>query len=218
METSKEEKNIQTDVTFLRKEYHKQCIIASFNINSLQSKFEEVKEWLDEQVFDILTVQEAKIDRTFPNSQFYIDGYKLFRKDRTKGGGGIAVYVRDSIAALRKRKSGESLAHILLDVLLNNRRFAIVRAYKSPSVDNATFTRELSAVLDEAISFSNTLLCTGDLNCDILHPLDNNKEGRCLLDICDVCDLDSIINTPTRISKTKKSCLDVDLTTALQPS
>lgn len=58
-------------------------------------------------MFDILTIQETKIDRTFPNSQFYIDGYKLFRKDRTKRGGGIAVYVRDSIAAVRKRKSGE---------------------------------------------------------------------------------------------------------------
>lgn len=87
-------------------------------------------------------------------------------------------------------------------------------AYKSQSVDNATFTRELPAVLDEAMSFTDTVLCTGDLNCDILHPLDNNKEGRCLLNICAVYDLHSIINTPTRMSKTKKSRLDVILTTA----
>ena len=36
----------------------------------------------------------------------------------------------------------------------------------------------------------------GDLNSDILHPLDNHKEGQCLLDMCDIYDLDSLINVP----------------------
>ena len=35
-----------------------------------------------------------------------------------------------------------------------------------------------------------------------------------MLDVCDVYDLDSIINVPTRISKTRESCLDVILTNA----
>ena len=43
---------------------------------------------------DILSVQETKIDRSFPNTHFHVDGYNLFRCDRTKGGGGIAVYIR----------------------------------------------------------------------------------------------------------------------------
>ena len=40
------------------------------------------------------------------------------------------------------------------------------------------------------------------------------KEGWCLLDVCDLYDLDSIINVPTRISKTRQSYLDVILTIA----
>ena len=97
---------------------------------------------------------------------------------------------------------------------MSNRRIAILCAYKPPSVDNATFSKELSAMLDEALSFSDTVICTGDLNSDLLHPLADKKEGRCLLDVCDVYDLDSIINVPTRISKTRESCLDVILTNA----
>ena len=42
---------------------------------------------------------------------------------------------------------------------------------KPPSVDNAIFSKELSTMLDEALSFSDTIICTGDLNSDILHPL-----------------------------------------------
>lgn len=88
--------------------------------------------------------------------------YKLYRNDRIKGGEGIVVYVRDNIAAIRRRKSGESLECILLDVYMNNKRIAILCAYKPPSVDNATFSKELSTMLDEALSFSDTVICTGD--------------------------------------------------------
>ena len=81
----------------------KRCIIANLNINSLPNKFEEVKEWLNGDAIDILSLQETKIDRTFPNSHFHVNGFKLFRRDRVKGGGGIAVFVRDHITAVRKR-------------------------------------------------------------------------------------------------------------------
>ena len=88
---------INQELERIRKEYRKECIVASININSLQNKFVEVKEWLEGNLVDILTIQETKIDRTFPNSQFNISGYNLFRRDRKKGGGGIIVYVRDNI-------------------------------------------------------------------------------------------------------------------------
>ena len=94
---------------------------------------------------------------------------------------------------------------------MNNKRITILCAYKPLSVDNATFSKELFTMLDEALSFSVTNIYWGP-NSDILHPLADKKEGRCLLNICDVYDLDSIINVPTRISKARESCLDVILT------
>ena len=39
----------------------------------------------------------------------------------------------------------------------------------------------------------------------------NNNQGKCLLDICDIYDLDTLIKEPTRISTTRASCLDVIL-------
>ena len=55
------------------------------------------------------------------------------------------------------------------------------------------------------------MICIGDLNCDLLHPLDNGKQGKELLDICDVYDLHNLRTGPTRISSSKESCLDVVL-------
>ena len=59
------------------------------------------------------------------------------------------------------------------------------------------------------ISNRPDVICIGDINCDLLHPVYNGKQGRELLDICDVYDLHNLINEPTRVFSTKESCLDV---------
>ena len=59
-------------------ENRKECIISNLNVNSLPSKFEEIKEWLTNRAFDILSIQETKIDRSFPNSQFYVNDTSHF--------------------------------------------------------------------------------------------------------------------------------------------
>ena len=203
---------VAEDIQLPRVNNRKQCIIANLNINSLPNKFEEITEWLTRKAFDIISIQETKIDRTFPNSQFHVEGFKLFRRDRVKGGGGIAVFISDNIIATTRKVTCMHLEALLFDLRIGQRQFALLSAYKPPSVDNNTFTNELFKVLDQATILSDNIICIGDLNCDILHPLHNNRQGKCHLDICDVYDLDPLIKTPTRISENKSTCLDVILT------
>ena len=43
-------------------------------------------------------VSETKIDDSFPETQFIIEGYsKAFRRDRNSHGGVLLIYVRDMI-------------------------------------------------------------------------------------------------------------------------
>ena len=47
---------------------------------------------------DILLISGIKIDSPFPISQFFIQGYLIpYRLDRTVNGGGMLLYIRDSI-------------------------------------------------------------------------------------------------------------------------
>lgn len=85
---------VQADIRQLRVNSKKRCIIANLNINSIPNQFVEIQDWLKSNATDILLLQETKTDRSFPNTQFHVDGYNLFRRDRTKGGGGIAVCIR----------------------------------------------------------------------------------------------------------------------------
>jgi len=134
---------VAEDIQKLRTNHRKQCIIADLNVNSLPNKFEEIKEWLAQKAFDILSIQETKIDWTFPNSQFHVEGFKLFRRDRVKGGGGIAVLISDNIIATTRKVACTHLEALLFDLRIGQRQFAPLSAYKPPPVDNNTFTNEL---------------------------------------------------------------------------
>lgn len=130
----------------------------------------------------------------------------MYRRDRVKGSGGILLYIKDSIAASRRNLRGKFVESMEFKIKIGQRQFALVTAYKPPELDNATFRNELSQLLDEATDIPDNVIRIGDLNSDILHLLDNKKKGQCLLDICDICNLDGLINVPTRRYKTKGSC------------
>ena len=137
-------------------------------------------------------------------------GFKYFRRDQKKGGGGIIVYIKENIIAQQKKFACKQLDNFTY-LRIGQRQFALISAYKPPSVDNNVFTTELSKALDEVFLLIENIICIGDLNSDLLQPLSNNKQGKCLLDICDIYDLDSLIK-PTRVSENRSSCLDVILT------
>ena len=47
---------------------------------------------------DVLVIQETKVDPSFSDRQFVINGYKKpYRLDRNRNGGGVIIYVREDI-------------------------------------------------------------------------------------------------------------------------
>ena len=61
--------------------------IGHLNINTKSGKFDQLKTLIQKNI-DVLIFAETKIDASFPNSQFIIDGYSSpFRYDRNRFGG-----------------------------------------------------------------------------------------------------------------------------------
>ena len=51
---------------------------------------------------DYLVLSETKLDESFPNAQFNLDGYEIRgRRDRDKNGGSLNVFVRRGIICKR---------------------------------------------------------------------------------------------------------------------
>lgn len=75
-----------------------EIIAKEYNANSIAGhKFYEIRHWLQSGFFDILVISETKLDQTFPNSQFMIDGFRFLRIDRNIHGGGLMLYIRSDI-------------------------------------------------------------------------------------------------------------------------
>ena len=77
----------------LKKGFSKNSVLSYLNINNLGGKFDNLWEFCFKTEVDILCIDETKIDPSYPDSQFHIDGYQFppFRKDRNKHGRGNGI-------------------------------------------------------------------------------------------------------------------------------
>ena len=94
-ENNKECSNAFQSVQKHRLQNPKNSVIGLLNVNSLRDKFEAVEELVKDKV-DICFFSQTKIDETFPNQQFMINGYKLVRRDRNCHVGDILCHINEN--------------------------------------------------------------------------------------------------------------------------
>ena len=89
--------NSLSELSELRLRNVNRVLIGNLNINSIRNKFDQLKDTVLRYI-DILILTETKLDETFLTSQFLMDGFsKPYRFDRNKYGGGVTIYIRDTI-------------------------------------------------------------------------------------------------------------------------
>ena len=74
-------------------------------------------------MFDILFIAETKLDSSFSASCLNQPGFRLVRRDRKKGGGGLLAYVRADLSIYNHRGvklEPDGMESICLDVKDNN--------------------------------------------------------------------------------------------------
>ena len=92
--------------------------IATLNINSLVSKFDELKVIL-QGIFNILIINETKLDASFRVNQFCINGFSTpYRLDRNRNGGEITIYVREAVTSkmLTKQKFSDDIEALFIEI------------------------------------------------------------------------------------------------------
>lgn len=57
-------------------------VMASLNINSLLAHIDELRVFMSTSKIDILSINETKLDFTIDDSELYLPGFEIIRKDR----------------------------------------------------------------------------------------------------------------------------------------
>jgi hypothetical protein len=189
------------DLRDVRRSYPKNFMAAHLNINSLRYKFDEIKEVLTDNIVDLLIISETKLDESFNDNLFSVDGYKVQRRDRNQYGGGLLTFIRSDFPSSRKQSlESEKIETLCHEVYISDRKWLIAGAYKPPSMSNNEFTEHFSRFADRSLIHYEHMLLFGDLNFDML----NSDKSATLNDFCDIFNLSQLVNGPTCF---KKGCI-----------
>ena len=210
IESIENEISVFEDLIKVRQDHMNKCIISHLNINSLKTKFIEIKELLVDKIVDFLIIAETKLDPSYRNSLFEVPGYKLERRDRDSHGGGIAAFIRSDIPARRRPDlESKTLENITYEVILNKTKWCIICIYRPPNMNDQTFSDDTTTILDKCITHYDNYMVIGDINYDLLCP----NKGKVLFDIIELFDLSNLVKEPTCYMKNcTPSLLDVILT------
>ena len=183
----------------------KNITIGHLNVNSLRNKLISIKEFIKSKL-DIFLVSETKIDNSFPNQQFSIDGCKTYRRDRNNFSGGLLFYVNENIPCreLTTEQIDTNFEIIFLEITLRTRKWLVIGLYKPPNQKEEYFFKNLGVVLNNYLSKYKHSILLGDFN------LTTSK--KYLADFMKLFNLESLINTPTCFQPEKPDCIDLILT------
>ena len=158
------------------------------------------------RTIDILLVSETKIDTSFPQSQFCIDGYsKPFRLDRNSHGRGIIIFIRDDIPCKRLYAPKMDIEAIFFEIKLKKNKWLCCGGYNNHNKNIARYLRSLEESLESFIKNYDNLLILGDLNAV--------SDDRDMKYLCEVFKLKHLVKIPTCFKKPiNPRCIDILLT------
>ena len=153
----------------LRSNHPQKIIIGHININSIRYKFDILKPMLTE-VLDILMISETKLDDSFPEAQFYIEGFRApFRLDRNKHGGSILLYVRNNINAilLTDHVFPNDIEAFFTEIKVNTCKWLVCCSYNPNRINVSTHLEQIKKALDIYSKKYENILLMGDYNVDV---------------------------------------------------
>ena len=166
--TNKSSDNAKT-LKDIRMKYTKNVVIGSLNINTLVSKFDALT-LIIKDLLDILVVVETKLDTSFPDEQFLIEGFKKpYRLDRNCHGGGLIVYVRSDIPSkeLKKHNFSKKVEALFIEINLRKSKLLFVGTYHSThpeyGLSDTDYFEQIGLALDVYSNYDKFLLA-GDFN------------------------------------------------------
>ena len=151
-------------------------------------------------------IGETKLDSSFPDAQFFIEGYnKPLRLDVSGRSGRLSVFTKSHLPTrqLTKLKIPMDIQIIIIELHLRKEKWLVVLVYKPPAQDTTYLLYWLSQIIDfYSITYEKQVVI-GDF---YLTP--DNKSMR---EFVDLYNLINLIETTTCFKGTE-SCIDLLLT------
>ena len=194
---------------------HKGLNIVHLNVRSLLPKMDEIIWMCDFLNLDVICISESWLNTNIANEDMTIEGYSSLRKDRTdKNGGGVVIYIKNTINFKNRPdiNSDDMLEMIWIEIVTNGSDPNVLLSctYRPPNA-NCEYVSALIDSFVKAESEDKEMVLLGDLNFD--YSVDENMHNNPLFLIESMFSMTQLIQSPTRVTNTSSSLLDVILST-----
>lgn len=141
--------------------------VCHINAQSLKNKIDELRLTFENSLVDVICISESWFDDTIPDSLVSLNGYKLFRADRKKRGGGVAIYVKMNINCkfVARNEESKKIEFLFIEISAKDRKLllgSVYRPHRSIPFDN--FIKQIEVM---TATYSDVLI-TGDFNSNLL--------------------------------------------------
>lgn len=201
--------------------------ILSLKLRSLLPKINLLRSDLVDVDFDVLAICETWLKASIDTSLISINNYHVFRGDRStlnlngdiKFGGGLALYCNPVYTCIKLDRFSRCTADLeTLCISMDQKdhmKIIILNIYRPPAGCIPVALDFLSDAIEQIMGEMRhiELYIVGDFNLDLLQCNNNTKR---LTEICANNNLFNLINTPTRITMTRATILDLCITNCNQ--
>ena len=124
---------------------------------------------------DVLLIQETKLDDSFPNKQFEVPDYMLYRADYKSNSGGLMTHIRSDLPQrrrfdLEKCDTNEGRIELLVvEYTYRKEKWIICNMYKQPQTPDAILLTIMDKLMCNLSSENVNFIVAGDLNINMLN-------------------------------------------------
>ena len=166
---------------------------------------------MSNKLIDLIAFNETRLDSNITNGMIDLNDYEIIRKDRSRNGGGVCIYLRSSINYIIRQVDliSSELEAVCVEIIKpHSRPFLVTTIYRPPNASSEFFDHfeKLSKAIDDE---NKEMYILGDLNCDMLKTdKDSNFPTKKIKTLYELYQLSQLIDEATRVTMTTSSLID----------
>ena len=172
-------------------------------------KIDYVRSVCSVYVPDIVCIVESWLDDSILDAEICIQGYSLFRLDRTRHGGGVLIFVKSLFIVSVIFEGTPEFECLALSVRCNDNSpgFLIVLFYRPPNSGHSPLDNLFDFLCNVIVTHSSNLYLIGDFNVNFLEP--TTPLYHKLLSIVSSFNLTQVVSEPTRVTNLSSTLIDL---------
>ena len=176
------------------------------------NKLDHFRILLSKKPIDVICLNETFCDSSIADSEINLPDYSIVRGDRNRNGGGVAMYIRNSLTFIRRNDlETDDVECIWIEMKCKQRQHVLIGSLYRPPSSPVDFIDKLGDIIERVSCECKETIVIGDFNCDVSGD-DSSTTSNPVISCFNLFQMLQLIHDPTRVSELTNSTIDLIFT------